>query len=118
MFSFASEFNRVGFGVNTEGFKYVKLSDIFDSADEGGADVVHNVDGVFVNKSPLGWSPTIIDAEKHWLVNLPQHMAETCQRILATAEAVQAIKDGRVGYVIYTYEARGKKCFSIRFIDK
>lgn len=118
MESFAATFNKTCFTIDTTDFEYVKLSTIYNSANNGGGDVVHNIDGVFVNKSPLGWSPVIIDEENRQLVNLPQHMAETCNKILACPEAVQAIRDKKVGYVIYTYESRGKTCYSIRFVDK
>ena len=49
--------------------------------------------------------------------NLPSHTAETVHEILADDEAVQTIKDGKVGYTIYEYESHGKKCYSISFVD-
>lgn len=118
MASFASKYNKTGFGIDTTDFEYTKLSAIYNSKDNGGADVIHDINGIYVNKSPLGLSPVIIDVANSRLVNLPQHMVTTCQNILADAEAVDAIKHGKVGYTIYEYETRGKKCYSIRFVDK
>ncbi len=117
MATFASKYNKTGFGIDTTDFEYVKLSALYNDAKEGGEDVIHNINGIYVNKSPLGLSPVIIDAPNSRLVNLPSHLAETCQNILADSEAVEAIKANKVGYTIYEYEARGKKCYSIRFVD-
>ena len=119
MATFASKFNKVGFGIDTSNFEYIKLADIFNSKDNGGNNVVHPINGIFVHasKNGLGDSPVIIDAGAKKLVNLPSHMAETAREILADSEAVEAIKNGKVGYTIYEYESRGKKCYSISFVD-
>lgn len=117
MKSFSSKFNKTTFGIDTTGFQYTKLADIFNSENEGGKDVIHNINGLYVHKSQLGDSPVIIDEKNKRLVNLPSHTAETVCEILADEEAVQTIKDGKVGYTIYEYESHGKKCYSISFVD-
>lgn len=117
MKSFASKFNKTTFGIDTTDFKYTKLADIFNSKSEGGKDVVHPINGLYVHKSQLGDSPVIIDEENKRLVNLPSHMGETIREILADDDAVQIIKDGKVGYTVYEYESHGKKCYSISFAD-
>lgn len=119
MATFASKFNKVRFGIDTSNFEYIKLSDIFNSEKDGGNDVVHPINGIFVHssKNGLGDSPVIIDADAKKLVNLPSHMTETAREILADDEAVEAINNGKVGYTIYEYESHGKKCYSISFVD-
>lgn len=117
MKSLASKFNKTTFGIDTTDFQYTKLADIFNSENEGGKDVIHNINGLYVHKSQFGDSPVIIDEKNKRLVNLPSHTAETVREILADDEAVQAIKDGKVGYTIYEYESHGKKCYSISFVD-
>lgn len=117
MKSFASKFNKTTFGIDTTDFQYIKLADIFNSENEGGKDVVHKINGLYVHKSKLGDSPVIIDEENKRLVNLPGHTAETVREILADAEAVETIKAGKVGYTIYEYESHGKECYSISFVD-
>lgn len=117
MKSFASKFNKTTFGIDTTDFQYTKLADIFKSENEGGKDVVHKINGLYVHKSKLGDSPVIIDEENKRLVNLPSHTAETVREILADDEAVQTIKEGKVGYTIYEYESHGNKCYSISFVD-
>lgn len=117
MKSFASKFNKITFDIDTTDFEYTKLADIFNSENEGGKDVVHLINGIYVHKSQLGDSPVIIDEENKRLVNLPSHTADTMREILADDEAVQTIIDGKVGYRIYEYESHGKKCYSISFVD-
>lgn len=116
-FSFASTYNKTSFGIDTTDFPYVKLRDIYESKDEGGNDVIHPLNGLYVHKSELGDSPVLVESEKRRLVNLPSHLGETVREILANPEAVTAIKEGKVGYTIYTYESHKRKCYSISFVD-
>lgn len=117
MTTFAKKFNKTGFGIDTTDFAYCKLSDIYNSENEGGGDCIHGINGVYVHKSQLGDSPVIIDAANKRLVNLPQHLAETIREILSDADAVSDIKNGRVGYTIYTYESHNRTCYGISFVD-
>lgn len=114
-FSFAARFNKTSFGIDTTDFKYVKLSDLFA---KDGNDTIHPVNGLFVHKSALGDSPVCIDEENHLLVNFPSHTTEVVREILADSDAIQAIKDGNVGYTIYEYDSHGKKCYGVNFVDK
>lgn len=118
MFSFATKYNKTSFGVDTKGLPYVKLSDVFNNKENGGADVIHSVNGIYTHTTQLGESAVLLDAEAKQLVNLPEHLNTVCKSILADAEAVQAIKDGKVGFTVYEYETRGRKCYSIRFVDR
>ena len=117
-YSFASKFNKNIFVIDTTDFPFVKLIDIYNSEKDGGGDVVHPINGLYVHKSQLGDSPVIIDAENKRLVNLPQFTGDTIREILADGEAVDAIKANKVGYTIYEYESHAKKCYGITFVDK
>jgi hypothetical protein len=117
-FSFASKFNKTSFDIDTTDFPYVKLIDIYHSKKDGGSDVVHPINGMYVHISQLGDSPVIIDAENKRLVNLPQFTGDTVREILADSDAVDAIKANKVGYTIYEYESHAKKCYGITFVDK
>lgn len=117
-FSFASTFNKTSFGIDTTDFPFVKLTDIYNGDNDGGGDVVHPINGMYVHKSQLGDSPVIIDAENKRLVNLPAFLAGTVREILASSDAVEAIKANKVGYTIYEYDSHAKKCYGITFVDK
>lgn len=116
-FSFASRFNKTSFGIDTTDFPFVKLAVIYNDEKDGGGDVVHPINGLYVHKSQLGDSPVIIDAVNKRLVNLPQFTGDTIREILADKEAVEAIKANKVGYTIYEYESHAKKCYGITFVD-
>lgn len=117
MKSFASKYNKTTFDINTKEFSYVKLADIYNSKKEGGCDVIHKIDGLYIHTSKLGDSPVIIDAKNKRLVNLPTHTSDTIREILSDYEAVETIKAGKVGYTIYEYESHGKKCYATHFVD-
>lgn len=117
-FSFPSTFNKTSFGIDTTDFTFVKLTDIYNDEKEGGCDVVHPINGMYVHRSQFGDSPIIIDAENKRLVNLPQFIGDTVREILANSDAVDVIKANKVGYTIYEYESHAKKCYGITFVDK
>lgn len=114
MFSFSNKFNKTSFGIDTKDFDYIKLSEV---AKGSSPDEIHPINGLYVHGSKLGDSPVIIDEKAKKLVNMPSHLGETFREILADGEAVQAIKDGKVGYTIYTYESHAKVCYGINFVD-
>ena len=112
MSTFASKLNKPTFNVDTAEFEYLKLADIFNSEDE-----IHAINGVFITESQYGLNPVIISESHKALINLPQHMAGSIREILADPELVKAIKDGKVGFTIYTYKSHDRVCYSINFVD-
>lgn len=50
-------------------------------------------------------------------VDLPEHLTEKVEKILASDEMCEAIEAGKCGAEIYKYEAQGKECYSINFKD-
>lgn len=115
--SFSSKFNKGTVKIDTTGYVYKKLSEIYADKKHGGNDIIHSFNGCYVQKSPLGDSPVVIDTVNKWLVNLPMHTADMILDILNDAEAVEMVKAGKVGYAIYEYESHSKKCYSIAFVD-
>lgn len=111
---FAKQFNKVTFSVDTTGFEYKKLKEIYNAENK---ENVFKLNGIFVNKSPLGFSPVAICADIKALVNLPSHLTEMARNILADSEAVETIENGKVGFTVYEYEAKGKQCYSIKFVN-
>jgi hypothetical protein len=116
---FSEKFNKAAFNVDTTDFEYCKLKDLWDAtaATENRPQPVYRLDAVYVNKSQLGDSPLAICAEIGKMVNLPTHTAATCREIIADADAVNDIKDGKVGFTIYEYTAKGKTCYGVKWVD-
>lgn len=113
-FSFAKSFNKTTFDIDTTDFEYCKLAALYN---EDGANTVYRVDAMWVTKSPLGDSPVFVVSELGKLVNMPQHTAAMVREITANADAVDAIKGGKVGFTVYEYDSHGKKCYGVRFVD-
>lgn len=112
---FSEKFNKTAFNVDTNGFEYCKLKELWDAA--ATVQPTYKLDALYINKSPLGETPLFIVAEIGKMVNMPSHLVGTCREILADAEAVETIKQGKVGFTLYEYEAKGKTCYGIKFVD-
>lgn len=113
-FSFANSFNKVTFSIDVTDFEYCKLAALYN---EKAPQTVYHLDGMWTNKSPLGESPVFICAELGKLVNMPMHLTPTVKEILANPNAVEAIKNGKVGFTVYEYESHGRKCYNVKFAD-
>lgn len=115
-YSFAKKFNKERlFNINTEGFDYCTLEELFN---ENGADTVYQVHGIYINnKSIFDPAPVIALADRY--VNFPSFKAEECEEILHDPKAVIAINQGTVGFKIYSYEQKRyhKTCYSIEWLD-
>lgn len=116
--SFAARHNKGSvFNCNTEGFEYFSLKDLYE---KNGPDQNYQMQGLYINKkSEYGDAPVAILMD--CFANLPQHLLGECQDILHSAEDIEAIKAGQVGFIIEEYEKELKKgsktCYGIRWID-
>lgn len=116
MSSFAKKFNKQRiFDVDTTGFQYVKLSDLFK---QNGADCQYMVRAIYINtKSVFGNAPII--ATDKFFVNLPSYMLTTAREILDDDESVEQIKAGKVAFVVREYMQKkyNRVCYGINFVD-
>lgn len=112
--SFASKRNKnVRFDVDTNGFEFKKLADLFTKY---GKDKQYGVKGLFINtKGKYGSNPVAI--LENCFASLPSYMVSDVKSILSDSEDVTSIKEGKVGFTIYTYESHGKTCYSINWVD-
>lgn len=112
--SIASKYNRTTFDVDTNGYTFTKLSTLYNAQSKDG----YIIDGVYCHTSPFGESAIFVVSDEKWLVNLPQHFIPTVKKLLEDTEAVEAIRNRKLGFTVYEYEARGQKCYSVRLFDK
>ena len=125
-FSFARKYNKSRlFDINTEGFEYVALPDMYqfalkecDGDVESAEDYPFVVRGIYINTKGL-YDPAPVVAIEDCYVNLPAHLTEICKSILADPAAIRAINDGKVGFTIYRYKQNrfNKECYSVRWVD-
>ena len=72
--------------------------------------------GLYINKkAKFDAHPVAISSDVK--VDLPSHLTEKVEKILASDEMCDAIEAGKCGAEVYKYEAQGKECYSINFKD-
>ena len=109
-----NRFNKgsIDWGVDTSNMNYIKLSEL------AVGDLV-KVKGVYINsKGNFGAHPVAIS--DNGLIDLPSHQTEAVQEMIASPEVVEAMKGGKVGFKVRSYDADkfGKKdCRSVEWID-
>ncbi len=110
-----SSFNKGNvFNFNTEGLQFAELEDLYNSDENK----VYPIKGFFINsKSKFGPRPVVVTPD--FMADLPQHMLETVNQIIADPETVQQINDGKAGFRIRSYISKtyNKECFTVSFVD-
>lgn len=94
--------------VNTT-LPFTKLRDLDKSK-------IYPIRSMWINKGSKYGDEGIITTDDN-NVNLPTHLTPTIKSILTDPEAVAEIKEGRAGFTIRSYEAYGKECYTINFVD-
>ena len=107
-----SNFEKIEWNVNTEGFTFKKLADFFNS----GIKTIQ-VFGFFFTKSEnYGLQPIAI--VKDCLVNLPTHKKDVISEMLENADCVNAIKNGECSLKLRVYKSKyNKDCYDFDFIN-
>lgn len=110
-----NRFNKGGvdWGIDTEDMKYIKLSE-FPVSDD-----VVKIKGVFINKKG-NFDPHPVAIGDNGLIDLPSHLTDAVNEMIAAPEVVEAIKTGHVGFKVRSYDADkfGKKdCRSVEWVD-
>lgn len=102
------------FKVDTEGFEFRKLGDLFNAKLP---DAVFHVYGLYINrKSKYGESP--FAASDGYFISLPSHLVDVVKDILNDDEAIEQMNAGRAGLVIRTYEDdKGVTHYTADFVD-
>lgn len=113
---FADRHNKGSkFDIDIEGFEFKSLSELF-KRDKGKG--VYTMNGVYINrKSKFGAHPVAICEGDEMLVDLPAHMLEDIQDMLASPEDVEDIKNGEARFMIEEYVQKdyNRKCYGIKW---
>lgn len=102
------------FKVDTEGFEFKKLGDLYDAKKP---DTVFSVYGLYINrKGKYGDSP--FAASDGYFISLPAHLVDVVKEILADDESIEQINRSEAGLVIRTYEDdKGVTHYTADFVD-
>ena len=120
--SFAEKHNKTRiFDIETEGLEYVKPEDAFNKY---GRDAVYRLDALFINrKGKFDDAPvavvTVLINNTQFMLNMPPHMTEEAEKILADSEDINDIKSGKVGIKLRPYYQKkfGRDCIGQEFVD-
>ena len=109
-----SDFNKRRFNIDTTGFQYSSLADLYNN---DGKDHIYIVRAVFMSKGQYGETPLL--ATDTTFVNLPKNCISVCNTILNSTEAISGINEGKCGFKIRQYhsEKYNKNCYAVDFID-
>ncbi len=116
---FLDKYNKGGvtFDIDIKGFRFVALEDLFK---RDGGKTIFGIDGLYINKkSSFGDHPVAILIKEEFLVDLPAHLVDDVKEILQDPEAIENIKNGKVGFTIHEYDQKQykKKCYGIHWED-
>lgn len=76
---------------------------------------VYQVHGFFFFDTEYGDSGAMILDNCN--VYMPKHMIEIFKDIRNNSQAVQAVKDGKLGITLHTYKSHGKECVGVNLVD-
>nr|DAI10662.1 MAG TPA: putative single-stranded DNA-binding protein [Caudoviricetes sp.] len=115
---FAEKYNKFNsiFDIDIKDFAFM---DGYDFIEKYGDNVV-KIDGLYINKKGMfNDHPVAIMVNENVLLDLPSHMTDVVNDILADAESIDLIKKGLVGlkaheYVDSTYH---KRCVGFEWCD-
>lgn len=119
MTSFAQKFNTGNvnpFTFDLKGYTFTSLKELFNFDET--KNTVHSLDGFYFTRGKYGVHAVAVMADVKKRVDMPLYLTKLFNDIVNNAEAVSAIKNGKVGFIVRKYESHGKECFSITFIDK
>lgn len=113
--SFGSKYKKGSkFDVNTEGFTYENLKDLFK---KNGADFKYKLLGIYINKKGKFNDAPVAICEGYF-VNLPAHTLVDVINMLVDDDDVDAIKQGFAGFVIEEYQHdKYGTCYGINWVD-
>lgn len=118
--SFASKYNKGRkFNINTTGFGYISLSDLYNA---NGKNCVYPLYAIYINtKGKYADNPVFVTeiSGSGYFVNVPAHMTDTARAVLLDGEAINAINAHKVGFIIYKYHENhfNRDCLSVEFRD-
>ena len=119
MESFAQKYNKGNvnpFTFNLEGYTFTTLKELFNS-DES-KNKVHSLDGFYFIRGKYGVKAVVVMADVKKRVDMPIYLTKVFNDIVNSTEAVNDIKNGKVGFIVRKYESHEKECYSISFKDK
>ena len=118
--SFAEKHNKTRiFEIETEGLEYLKPEEAFNKY---GEEAVYRLAALFINrKGNYDDAPVAVVTTNNdqFMLNMPAHMTEEVEKILADSTDIKDTKSGKVGIRLRPYHQKkfNRDCFGQEFVD-
>lgn len=117
MTSFAEKYNKGNvnpFKFDLNGYDFTSLKELYNSD----PNKVHALDGFYFTRGKFGIKVVVVMSDVKKRVDMPIHLTKLFNDIVNNMNAVNDIKNGKVGFVVRKYESHGRNCHTITFKDK
>lgn len=117
MTSFAEKYNKGNvnpFKFDLKGYEFTSLKELHNTD----PNKVHALDGFYFTRSKFGIKVVVVMSDVKKRVDMPVYLTKVFNDIVNNANAVEDIKNGKVGFIVRKYESHGRNCHTIIFKDK
>lgn len=117
MTSFAEKYNKGNenpFKFDLNGYDFTSLKELYNSDNNK----VHALDGFYFTRGKFGVKVVVVMSDVKKRVDMPIYLTKVFNEIVNNNDAVNDIKNGKVGFIVRKYESHGRNCHTIIFKDK
>lgn len=117
MKSFADKYNKGNvnpFKLDLKGYEFTSLKELHNAD----PNKVHALDGFYFTRCDFGIKVVVVMSDVKKRVDMPIYLTKVFNDIVHDANAVEDIKNGKVGFIVRKYESHGRNCHTITFKDK
>lgn len=116
MSSFAEKYNKGNenpFQFDLECYNFTSLKDLYNAD----PNKVHALNGFYFTRGKFGVKVVVVMTDVKKRVDMPLYLTKVFNDIVTDMDAVNDIKNGKVGFVVRKYESHGRDCHTISFKD-
>lgn len=116
MKSFAEKYNGGNenpFKFDLKGYEFTSLKELYNAC----PNKVHELKGFYFTRGKFGVKVVVVMSYVKMCVDMPIYLTKVFNDIVNDANAVEDIKNGKVGFVVRKYESHGRDCHTIKFKD-
>jgi hypothetical protein len=117
MTSFAEKYNKGNenpFNFDLNGYNFTSLKELYNAD----PNKVHSLDGFYFTRGKFGVKVVCVMSDVKKRVDIPIYLTKVFNDIVNNKDAVNDIKNGKVGFIVRKYESHGRNCHTITFKDK
>lgn len=117
MTTFAEKYNKGNenpFKFDLNGYNFTSLKELHNAD----PNKVHPLDGFYFTRSKFGVKVVVVMFDVKKRVDMPIYLTKVFNEIVNNKDAVNDIKNGKVGFIVRKYESHGRNCHTITFKDK